>query len=183
MNKEIKKAAELMSKKEAEKAAAIAKIDKELNATRKKLEELKAKLPTGETAEEYKKTLAEIRDNEAVIEFFEKKKTAVELEGLTPAEYMNITREVKAAADRIRADQGAAILTEIEKLNGMLTAYNGDIIELNKILLKAAQLHKVNPITLNAQEIAPANSDASHYIQAFFKIMNAHELLKKGIKV
>ena len=183
MHKEIKKAAELMNKKEAEKAATIAKIDKELNATRAELAELKTKVSTGETAEEYKQYLSKIRDNEAVIEFFEKKRKEAEAQSLTPAEYMSITREVKAAADKIRAEQGGAILAEIEKLNDMLTAYNGDITELNNILLRAAQLHKCNPITLNAQEIAPANSDASHYIQAFYRIMNAHALINRTVKV
>ena len=182
MNKEVKKAADLMSKKEAEKAAAIAKIDKELNATRARLEDLKAKLSAGETAEEYKKMLADIRDNEAVIAFFEQKRKEAEAQGLTPAEYMSITREVKAAAAKIQAEQRNALLAEIEKLTSLLTAYDEDITELNAILVKAAQLHKCNPMTVNAQEIAPANSEMNYYVQAFYKARAACFMLKsKGV--
>ena len=184
MNKEVKKAADLMSKKEAEKAAAIAKIDKELTATRAELEELKKGITTGETAEDYKKYLTKIRDDEAVIAYFEQKRKEAEGAGLTPAEYMSITREVKAAADKVKEENRKAIFAEIEKLTSMLTAYDNDITELNAILVKAAQLHKVNPMTINAQEIAPGNTEMSFYMQALYKAKSACETLRiKGIKV
>lgn len=182
MNKEVKKATELMNKKEAEKAAAIAKIDKELTATRAELEELKKGITTGETAEDYKKYLTKIRDDEAVIAYFEQKRKEAEGAGLTPAEYMSITREVKAAADKVKEENRKAVFAEIEKLTSMLTAYDNDITELNAILVKAAQLHKVNPMTINAQEIAPANSEMNYYVQAFYKARAACIMLKsKGV--
>ena len=184
MTKETKKAAELLIKKENEKAAAIAKAEKEITETKARLENLKAQLSKGETAEEYKRILSEIRDNEAVIMFFEKKKAEAEQQTLTPAEYMSITREVKAAAEKLRAEYAASISAEVEKLTNLLTAYDTEITEFNKVLDKAAKLHKVsNPMILSMQTLAADNTDVRFYLEAYGKARNAKELLKRGIKI
>lgn len=184
MSKEIKKAFILLEEKEKAKAAAIAKLETELNATKAKHADLKAKLNTGETASDYIKMLSELRDYEAAITFFETKLNETRAQGLTDAEYNAITAAARSAFDAIKKDQGAAIKKEIETLNRLFDDFDKDITELNTLLLKAASIKGVNGITLNAQEIAQGAPEIAVYSTAYFKNKAAKQaLINHGVKV
>lgn len=185
MNKEIKKAFTLLDEKEKAKAAAIAKIEKELNETKAKQIELTAKLNAGETANDYIKTLAELRDYEAAITYFENKLKETRAQSLTDAEYNTITAAARSAFDTLKKEQGAAIKKEVEALNKLFDAYNNDIAELNKLLAQAAAVKGIsNGLLLNAQEIAQSVPDIGAYTTAYYRDKTNRLLLKThGVKV
>jgi len=184
MNKEIKKAAAILAEKEYKRAQVLAKLESDYKSTGEKLASLQAKLNAAADAEEYKNLLSEIRDNEAVLQFCKKKIAETSAQGLTDAEYHAITAEAGAAFDAIKKAQGAAINAQIEKLNELLTAFDADTAEINALLLKAAQLKGCSPLIYNAQTISTITSENKHYIEAFYRVKNARQMLKsQGVKV
>ena len=184
MNKEIKKAAALLAEKEYKRAQALTKLENDYAITGANLARLQEKLNAAADAEEYKGLLSEIRDNEAVLQFCKKKITETKAQGLTDAEYHAITAEAGAAFDAIKKAQGAAINAQIEKLNELLTAFDADTAELNALLAKAAQLKGCSPVIYNAQTIAANTPENRHYIEAFYRVKSARQMLKnQGIKV
>jgi len=184
MNKEIKKAAALLTDKENKKAQLLAKLETDYKAEGAKLAKLQERLNAAADAEEYKNLLSDIRDSEAVLQFCKKKIAETSAQGLTDAEYHAIANEAKAAFDAIKKTQGAEINAQIEKLNELLTAFDADTAEINALLLKAAQLKGCSPVIYNAQTIAANTPDNRHYIEAFYRVKSARQMLKnQGIKV
>ena len=184
MSKEIKKAAAILAEKEKAQAAALAKLETDYKTTGEKLASLQADLDKATDAEEYKRLLSDIRDNEAVIQFCNKKINELKAQGiLTDAEYKAIEAEALAAFAAIKKAQSKAINEEINKLNDLLTAFDADTAEINALLLRAAQLKGRNPLIMNAQTITENTPENRHYIEAFYRVKNAREMLKKGLRV
>lgn len=183
MSKEIKKAAAMLAEKENAKAQRLAKLENDRKTTGEKLASLQAALEKAADAEEYKSLLSDIRDNEAVMQFCNKKIGETQAEGLTDAEYFSIEAEARAAFEAIKKAQGKAINEEINKLNDLLTAFDADTAEINALLSRAAQLKGRNPIIVNAQTIAENAPENRHYIEAFYRVKSARMMLKKGLKV
>ena len=186
MNKETKKAYELMTKKENDKAGLVAKLEKELSDLKTKHAELEKKTASGTDAGEYIKALGEMRDIETAINFFEKKLSEAKAAPvLTDDEYSKIKADAKAIFETIKAEQAATILKEIETLNKLLAAFDADTADINKMLTQAAALRGgQSALTLNAQTLAQDLAENKYYIDAFYKVKGARELFKlKGIKV
>lgn len=185
MNKETKKAYDLISKKENEKSAIVAKLEKELNDLISKQAALKTKIETGENATEYIKNLAELRDIETAIEYFTKKlEDAKASPVLTDAEYSKIKADAKQLFAAVKAEHAAAIQKQIETLVQLLTAFDADTVEINKLLEHAAKLQgSTSTLSLNAQSIGQEIPESKFYIEAYYKTKAAHDLLKRGLKI
>lgn len=185
MGKKNEKTTTLLQAKEAERAAAIAKAEKELNDTCAKYEAAKMQLEAANDAEEYKRLLQEVRDLEAVKAFCEKKANEARAVSLSADDYKEIVKNARESFEAIKAEQGAAILKEIEKLNNMLAEFDNDVTGINFTLLQAANLAGRSPITLNAQEIVTDNGVASVYMQSFYRLKGLNAALdniKAGAK-
>lgn len=179
MNKEIKKAAAVLEEKEKTRAAAIAKAEQELKETSATLTALNARLNAAQDAAEYKTLLAEIRDNEAVLSFCEKKAKEAKAQALTPAEYGEIKSTIKKSFEAIQAEQGKAINAAIENLEKVLSAYDADVTELNKMLFRAAQLMSTTPTPFNAPNVSEVDASKRIYIESFYKAKTARDMLNK----
>ena len=183
MNKELKKAAALLEEKEKARAAIIAKAEKELKETQKVLNDLNTKLANAESAEEYKKLLAEIRDNEAVKAFCVSRLETAKAAALKHDEYLAIRAELTNAFNSIQAEQGAILGAEIAKLQTAFNNYDSQVQELNALLSKAGKLANHASITpFNPQSINYDDIEIKYFIDALYRTKNARAMLKKGLK-
>lgn len=180
MNKEIKKAAAVLEEKEKTRAAAIAKAENELKETSATLTALNEKLNAAQDAAEYKTLLAEIRDNEAVLSFCEKKAKEAKAQALTPAEYGEIKTTIKQSYDAIQAEQSKAIRAAIENFEKVMNTYDAEIAELNKMLFRAAQLVNTTPSPYNVLLNADLEAEQRIYMETYFRVKNARQMLNRS---
>lgn len=183
MNKELKKISSMLSEKETKKNETIARSEAEYKETETKLADLHTKLENAENAEQYKTLLADIRDNEAVLAFCSKKLEEARNKTLTSSEYNAIADEAIKAFGAIQAESRPAIIAEIEKLEKLLSVYDSEVMELNRILRRASELCGTSaPMTLNAQTITAKEPEYSNYIGTFYKNKSSRDFLQRNIK-
>ena len=181
MNKEIKKASSLLEEKETKKKAVIAKTEAELKAVDDKLTALYSALDKADNAEQYKTLLAEIRDNEAVKKFCEKKVSEAKSTTLTKDEYEAIASNCKNSFNTLKAETEKALSEEFEKINKLLSATDADVIELNEVLRKAALLNNNRtPMMFSTRTIGSSSFLIRQYIDLYFRMLAAKE---KGVSL
>lgn len=182
MKKTLEEVKTIIIEREQKRRETLAVIDAELTATKNKVNELRASLQNSRTAEEYKTIIHDIRDNEAVIVFFEGKRKEAEKTALTKEEYSHITKEVKEAFEAVKADRTKVIYSSIDKLVKELAAYFKDVDELNGILLDAATVNGRTPLILNGNTLADftkINDPYHFFIDAYNKMRQAAEIQTK----
>lgn len=166
MSKEIKKALSMIEEKERKSRESVEKAQEEITAAREKAASLKAALESAETAEQYATIAREIRDNEAMLEFYEKRTQG---QAITPEEYRAITAEVKRAYETITAAVKKDTAAELQKLGTMLSVYDADIAEINAALTRAAQLCNRAPEQYNMLALSAGNTIMQAYMAAYFR--------------
>ena len=177
MNKDIKKASSLLEEKETKRKAVIAKTEAELKATNDKLTALHSALEKADNAEQYKTLLAEIRDNEAVKKFCEKKVAEAKSNILTSEEYKTITSECKKSYDSIKAETEKALFEEFEKIDKLISVADAEISELNEVLKKATTLNNNKaPMILSTRNIGSSSYEIRQHIDIYFRMKAAKEV-------
>lgn len=134
MSKEVKKAIALLDEKEIQTRELIAKAEADLNATNAKLSDLRARLNNADSADQYKELIHEIRDNEAVLSFCEKRIKSLKESTLTPDEYKIILAEITRSFGDVQVEYFKQVKTEVDKLLKILSSYDNEVAELNSAL-------------------------------------------------
>lgn len=180
MNKEVKKAAAFLDEREKKSREIIAKAEAETQATREKVNALRASLDAAEDAEQYATILQELRTNEAVLEFCDKRTREAHAQTLTPEEYATIIGEVGKAYDTIKKEQATALGVEIEKFTKLMQAYDEDVKELNGLVVSASNLaRKSNPPIMTAASISSENETIRPYVAAYYRAQAARLMMEK----
>lgn len=185
MNKEIKRVSEVLAERKAERDEVIAKARADLKATSDTLTSLRASLENADGAEQYKTILHDIKDNEAVLEFCEKRLHEAENTALSDAEYSDVINEVRTAFKAIKDEHAKVINSAIDKLLKLLEVYDNEVSELNDIVDRAGELHKssfnetisnkVNPRAI-ADDVRNPLHPYRLYVEDFYKIKNARSV-------
>lgn len=183
MNKDVKKAIAIIEEKEGRRREKLAKAEAEKKDTAEKLENVKEAMAAAENAEDYKRLLQEQRDLEDVLEFCEKRIKEAKGETITPEEYSAVIIEVQKAFNSLKGEKRAAIREEMEKLMKLLYAYDSEVIELNKVCLKAGALRHVTPLSLDANSIAGDDKELREFVFTFYRLKSAAELSQKGLDI
>lgn len=163
MSKKVNEVKSIIKEREDQKHEAIARIEAELNATRKKLEALRNDLNTVENADQYKTIIREIRDNEEVMTYFGKKKVEAETATLSEEEYKAIIKEINGAFETVKAERLKLIHAGIDKLIKELDGYFDEVSELDDLLCRAGSLMKVQARPLTAWTLANALDPNDYY--------------------
>lgn len=174
MNKKVNEVKSVIKEREDQKREAVAKIEAELTATEKKLEELRKVLPTVENADQYKTIIREIRDNEEVLTFFGKKKSEAEQNAITPEEYKPMVNAIRSAFEAVKAERTKAIYTEIDKLIKELDGYHEEVSELTDLLTRAGNLAKVTPLVLDSRSLANSadvNDRYHFFVEGYYRMV------------
>ena len=180
MNKEIKRVSGILDEKKAHRDEVIAKARADLKATNEKLSVLRKELDKAEDSEQFKTILHDVKDNEAVLEFCEKRLHEAESESLSDTEYKEIIYEVSTAYKAIKEEHMKSINGAIDKLLKLLDVYDNEVSELNDIIDRAGELHqtnfselvttKINPRAALIEEIRNPLHPYRLYIDDFYKL-------------
>lgn len=179
MNKDVKKAMSMIDEKEEKRREKLVKAEAEAASTREQLEKLKEAMTTAESSEQYKEILKEKRDLEAVLEFCEKRIKEANSETITPAEYKAVMMETQKAFNTLKEEKRAAIREEISKLLKLFYSFDTEVTELNKVIQKAAHLHRTNPIFLDYNTISGDDTELREFTSAFSRVKTAAELKER----
>lgn len=182
MSKEVKKAISLLEEKELQNSELIAKAEADLNDTNAKLEDLRARLNSADSADVYKDLLHEIRDNEAVLSFCEKRLKTLKVPVLTKDEYNSILEEITRAFSDIKAEYFKQVKPEIDKIMKILNAYDNDVAELNTALFKINSTQKgINGSDLDPREMVTARTDPRDpyrcFVDAYYRLKSNQVML------
>jgi len=172
MSKRIEEIENRLKEIEQRKQEAINQSRAERAELAAKLSELEEKKKNPESLEDYKKTVQEIRDTQAYIDFIDAKKEQAKSGVLSDAEYKGMSKDIEEAITTRQAEAAAEIQEKLFVVIDLMEKAYADIYGLDELKRTAALLNNPKAITSGrnrAAELYDINPDKYGYWQAFCK--------------